>query len=277
MGVRVSHNRTQPTETTNSELQGDWGTMGQTKNTIAGYIVDEHGVAISYKAIYEDFKNDTVTILRRNVDRGWLYSPVESNPQYTVHVGTFTNYDIPTQLKMKLSSMSGLVERKINDSISVFTLGSFDNFEAAETKQNQLIKSGIDQAFGVNENQIKNIADDMTALKMIGPVYSQRTETEKKPDVLNYSVELREYRLRLDINKLSSIIAKYGVEMRTTSGGMKIYRIGSFDHLDKAEKLRNTVTKLGVKNPIISPRLNDQPIEVDKAKELEPKINPLKN
>jgi hypothetical protein len=117
----------------------------------------------------------------------------------------------------------------------------------------------------------------MTALKLVGPVYSQRTETEKKPDVLNYSVELREYRLRLDINKLSSVIAKYGVVMRTTSGGMKIYRIGSFDHFDEADKLRNTVTKLGVKNPIISPRLNDLPIEVDKAKELEPKLNPLKN
>jgi hypothetical protein len=247
------------------------------KNTIAGYIVDEHGVAISYKAIYEDFKNDTVTILRRNIDREWLYSSAESNPKYTVHVGTFTNYDIPTQLKIKLSSMSGLVERKINDSISVFTLGSFDNFEAAEAKQNKLIKSGIDQAFGVNENRIKNVADDMTALKLARPVYHTTIQTDKKSDVLNYGVELREYRLRLDINKLSSVIAKYGVEMRTTSGGIKIYRIGSFDYFDEAEKLRNIVTKLGVKNPKISPRLNNLPIEAEEARKLEAKINPRKN
>ncbi|MFT4680450.1 MAG: hypothetical protein ACI9YU_000278, partial [Flavobacteriales bacterium] len=93
------------------------------KNTVAGYIVDEHGVAISYKNIYEEFQKDTFSILRRNE---WLYSQPEKDPQYTVHVGTFTNYDIPTQLKMKLSSISGLVERNINDSVSVFTLGSFN-------------------------------------------------------------------------------------------------------------------------------------------------------
>lgn len=245
------------------------------KNTVAGYIVDEKGVAISYKKIYEEFQKDTFSILRRNVDREWLYSQAESDPQYTVHVGTFTNYDIPTQLKMKLSAMSGLVERKLNDSVSVFTLGSFDNFEAAEAKQNQLIKSGIDQAFGVNEKSIKNVADDMKELKVNGPIYSQRsTYVGKEPDVLNYGVELREYRLRLDINKLSSVIAKYGVEMRTTSGGMKIYRIGSFDHFEDAEKLRESVAKLGVKNPAISPRLNDRPIDIEKAKELEPNINP---
>lgn len=246
------------------------------KNTVAGYIVDEKGVALSYKAIYEDYKKDTVSILRRNVDRDWLYSQVETDPKYTVHVGTFTNYDIPTQLKMKLSAMSGLVERKISDSVSVFTLGSFDNFEAAEAKQNQLIKSGIDQAFGVNERAIKSVANDMTELKVAGPIFSNREAVEEKdePDVLDYGVELREYRLRLDINKLSSVIAKYGVEMTTTTGGMKIYRIGSFAHFEDAENLRKSVSKLGVKDPTISPRLNDQSITVEKAKELEPSINP---
>ncbi|MFT4523993.1 MAG: hypothetical protein ACI85F_000134 [Bacteroidia bacterium] len=241
------------------------------KNTVAGYIVDEHGVAISYKNIYEEFQKDTFSILRRNE---WLYSQPEKDPQYTVHVGTFTNYDIPTQLKMKLSSISGLVERNINDSVSVFTLGSFNNFEAAEAKQNQLIKSGIDQAFGVNENAIKRVADDMKELRVSDPIFSQGARTEKEPDILNYGVELKEYRLRLDINRLSSVIAKYGVEMRSTPGGIKIYRIGSFNHFDEAEKLRKSVAKLGVKNPQISPRLNDRPIDVDKAKELESTINP---
>ena len=246
------------------------------KNTVAGYIVDEKGVALSYKAIYEEYKKDTVSILRRNVDRDWLYSQAEKDPKYTVHVGTFTNYDIPTQLKMKLSAMSGLVERKISDSVSVFTLGSFDNFEAAEAKQNQLIKSGIDQAFGVNESAIKSVADDMKDLKAAGPIFSDREEVKEQdePDVLDYGVELREYRLRLDINKLSSVIAKYGVEMTTTTGGMKIYRIGSFAHFEDAENLRKSVAKLGVKDPTISPRLNDQSISVEKAQELESTINP---
>ena len=173
--------------------------------------------------------------------------------------------------------MSGLVERKLNDSVSVFTLGSFDNFEAAESKQNQLIKSGIDQAFGVNEKSIKNVADDMKELKVNAPIYSQQTTyVGKEPDVLNYGVELREYRLRLDINKLSTVIAKYGVEMRTSAGGMKIYRIGSFDHLEDAERLQIMVAKLGVKNPEISPKLNNRPIDIDRAKELEPQLNPKK-
>ncbi|MFT4681594.1 MAG: hypothetical protein ACI9YU_001443, partial [Flavobacteriales bacterium] len=192
------------------------------------------------------------------------------------HVGTFTNYDIPTQLKMKLSSISGLVERNINDSVSVFTLGSFNNFEAAEAKQNQLIKSGIDQAFGVNENAIKRVADDMKELRVSDPIFSQGARTEKEPDVLNYGVELKEYRLRLDINRLSSVIAKYGVEMRTTPGGIKIYRIGSFDHYSEAENLRNKLTKLGVKAPKTNARLNNKTIPVNQAKELESQLNPKK-
>jgi hypothetical protein len=34
----------------------------------------------------------------------FLYSQKEKNPNYTVHIGTFTNDDIPTQLKKKAKS-----------------------------------------------------------------------------------------------------------------------------------------------------------------------------
>lgn len=242
-------------------------------STAPGYVVDENGSAISYQQIYEKYQRDTVNIKRKNVDKDWLFSQVPTDSKYTVHVGTFTNYDIPTQLKMKLSAMTGLTERKVNDSVSVFTLGKFDNFEAAEEKQNQLIKSGIDQAFGVNEGVLDKVATDISTLKVEGPIFSNRTYTEKKEiDVLVYGVQLREYRLRLDLDKLSRLIAKYGVEMRVTSGGTKIYTIGAFETYDETEKLRKEVARLGVKDPEVKARLNNKPIPIDQAKKEEERI-----
>lgn len=243
-------------------------------STAPGYVVDENGVAISYQKIYEDYQRDTVNIKRKNVDQEWLFSQAATDAKYTVHVGTFTNYDIPTQLKMKLSAMSGLDEKKVNDSVSVFTLGKFDNFAAAEEKQNQLIKSGIDQAFGVNEKALDKVAKDLTSLKVEGPIFSNRTasKAEKELDVLVYGVQLKEYRLRLDLDKLSKLIAKYGVEMRVTSGGAKIYTIGAFETFAETDKLKKDVERLGVKNPLVVARLNNQPIPIEEAQKEEERI-----
>ena len=57
--------------------------------------------------------------------------------------------------------------------------------------------------------------------------------------------------------------------MKSTAGGLKIYTIGAFKTYDEAEALRQQVIRLGVKDPGISARLNNQEIELDAAKEKE--------
>jgi len=249
-------------------------------NTPSGSVVDADGVAVSYQDIYKNYGSDTASLARKSVDQDWLFSQKNADPSYTVHVGTYTNYDIPTQIKMRLAKMSGLIETKVNDSISVFTLGKFDNFEAAEKKQNELIESGIDEAFGVNEGAIPDVGVDLGVIgfktgKEQQALRRASLELEDK-DVLSYGVELREYRLRIEIDKLSKLIAQHGVQMKTTDGGMKVYTIGSFKTLAEAEALEKQVVSLGVKNPAITAKFNNQDITIDDAKEKEAAMTPAK-
>lgn len=247
----------------------------QELKTTPGRIVDENGVAISYQDIYQNYGSDTASLPRKNVDEKWLFSQKSIDPKYTVHVGTYTNYDIPTQIKLRLAKMDGLVEHKVNDSISVFTVGNFDNFEAAQQKQNELLESGIDEAFGVNEGALSNVGVDLEAVAAkIDNKESQPNATlniESK-DVLQYGVELREYRLRIELDKLSKLIAKYGVEMKTTEGGMKIYTIGSFKSYAEAQSLQREVSGLGVKNSEITAKFNNVPMNIDEAQQKEAEI-----
>jgi len=242
--------------------------------TPAGRIVDPNGVAISYQEIYKTYGSDTASLLRKNVNQEWLFSQKNADSKYTVHVGTYTNYDIPTQIKMRLAKMEDLQEHKVNDTISVFTLGSFDNFEDAEKRQNELIESGIDEAFGVNEGAIPDVGVD---LGVVGFDASNKqpqgaTLDIETVDVLQYGVELREYRLRIQLDKLSKLIAQHGVEMKSTDGGLKIYTIGSFSTFAEADALRSQVTKLGVKNPEITAKFNNETIDIEAAKEKETEL-----
>ncbi len=245
--------------------------------TTPGRIVDPNGVAISYKDIYETYGKDTVSLMRKNVSQEWLFSQKSADPDYTVHVGTYTNYDIPTQIKLRLAKMEDLVEHKVNDSISVFTVGKFKSFEEAELRQNELIASGIDEAFGVNDEYIPEVGVD---IGVVGFDKSSQRPPEngvdldeiENVDVLQYGVELREYRLRIQLDRLSKLIAQHGVEMKTTEGGLKVYTIGAFSTLAEAEALQRQVESLGVKNPVISAKLNNQTIDIEEAQKKEAEL-----
>jgi len=247
-------------------------------NTPPGALVDPDGVALSYQDIYKKFEQDSVSLKRGEVSDDYLYSQKEKNPNYTVHLGTFTNDDIPTQLKKKLSQMPGLVERKINDSTSVFTLGTFTDFAEAEKKQNQLREEGVAQAFGVNDRSLTKVAGDLNEVANGNASFYERPKYDgvEDKDVLTYGVELREYRLRIELDKLSKLIGQYGVEMKVTTGGVKVYTIGSFTTKAEAEKLQAEVANMGVKESAVTAKFNNATIELEDAFEIEQKLNEKK-
>lgn len=249
--------------------------------TTPGRIVDPNGVAISYQEIYKTYGSDTASLKRADVDKDWLFSQKSVDPDYTVHVGTYTNYDIPTQIKLRLAKMEDLVEHKVNDSISVFTVGSFKSFEEAEQRQNELIASGIDEAFGVNDEYIPEVGVDIGVVgfeeKKKNAANGVDLDNIANVDVLQYGVELREYRLRIQLDKLSKLIAQHGVEMKTTEGGMKIYTIGSFNTYAEAVALQQQVEQLGVKNPAVSAKLNNENISIEDAQQKEAEMQGEQN
>lgn len=246
-------------------------------NTPPGALVDPDGVALSYQDIYKKYQGDSVSLLRSEINDDFLYSQKEKNPNYTVHIGTFTNDDIPTQLKKKLSQMPGLVERKINDSTSVFTVGTFTDFAQAEKQQNDLREQGVAQAFGVNDKAVIKVAADLKKVDN-GESFYERPKIDgvNDEDVLTYGVELREYRLRIELDKLSKLIGQYGVEMKVTTGGVKVYTIGSFATKAEAEKLQAEVASMGVKESAVTAKFNNATIELEDAVEIEQKLNEKK-
>jgi len=244
-------------------------------NTPPGAIVNPDGVAISYQEIYQKFGEDTSSIKRKEATPELIFSQKDKNPSYTVHLGTYVNDDIPTQLKKKLTAMPGLVERKINDSTSVFTVGVYKDFADAEAKQNELREKGVMEAFGVSDKAVVKVSQDIEKLGTAETEGTPRAiaETVEEKDVLSFGVELREYRLRIELDKLSRLIAQYGVEMKVTAGGLKLYTIGSFKTYDEAVKLQQEVMTLGVKDTGIAAKFNNKPIEIKKAREMEAELS----
>lgn len=225
--------------------------------TPIGMSVDAEGVAINFEQVYEE-RNDTLIPLNRNLltDKH-IESVADGGKKYTVHVGTFTN-KIPDELKQVLRTIRGLKEDRINDTLTVFTVGDYENFDDAEKLTQDLRKRGVDEAFGVKNSLVNSIATELDLLE----------KGALKTEYLYFRVEFDEYRERIPFDRLSGFIATHGIEMRITTGGLKIYSMGKFsDYLDAA-RVMEEIEKLGVKEPRVEAFLNGTAITVEEALEL---------
>lgn len=250
--------------------------LDKEKNTSKMFVTDVTGKAIDIAQIN---KKDTFAFPRNEVTDDIVDMRVgQTKPSnYTVHVGTYGK-TMSNRLMIKLNSIEGLVETKINDSLTVYTIGNYSDFKQAEERQNQLIESGYDQAFGVNEKSLKKVSMDLNKLATSPTEFTNnrrelidqeiREKNKPKEDKLLFKVELTEYRLRIGLEKLATLIAQYGVEMHTTTGGLKKYTLGGFATPSEAEKLREEVIKVGLKEAKVAAYFNDTFIEMDKALEI---------
>jgi hypothetical protein len=249
--------------------------LDEEPNTPNGAIADKRGVMLDYEEVYHKYRSDSAAFPRSMVTTDYAFYPSEKNPKYTVHVGTFVKDDMPSQLRRRLSEMPGLVERRLNDSTSVFTVGLFGDFADAQAKQNQLRSEGIAEAFGATERAVQHVALGLGSIYTGESYYEPVASTAEIAEVpqegtLVYGVELRGFRLRVELDKLSRLIASHGVEMRLTDGSGKIlYVIGSASTYAAALQLQQEVLGLGVKNAEISAKLNNRPIDLEKAREIE--------
>lgn len=227
--------------------------------TPLGMSVDVNGVAINFQSLYEKV-NDTIVPLNRELLSDKHTEAVAGkgdNKKYTVHVGTFTN-KIPDELKQVLRTIRGLKEDRINDTLTVFTVGNYDNFDDAEKLSQDLRKKGVDEAFGVKGGLVNGIATEL----------DQLAKGALKTEYLYFRVEFDEYRIKIPFDKISGLIASYGIEMRETTGGLKIYSMGKFSDYFAANRVVEELKKLGVNEPRVASYLNGKPITVEEALEL---------
>ncbi len=190
----------------------------------------------------------------------------EKGGNFTVQVGAYGKI-VPDKIQKQLSEIPGLVVTVVNDSITVYTMGSYQNFEDAEKIQNDLIQKGLNDAFGLKENRNKEVTTKLDKLIKTNPYLREQYKSILGVDILSFRVQTEEYRGEFDISKIKDVIAKYGMQMQTTTGGLNIYTFGSFDNYNAADALLKELTKKGIKKLKIKSYLNDKPISVEDALE----------
>ncbi len=190
----------------------------------------------------------------------------EKGGNYTVQVGAYGK-NVPGDVQKKLNDISGIVKTKVNDSITVFTTGSFQKFEDAEKMQNELINMGMTDAFGLKENKNKEVTAKLDNLIKTNPYLREQYKNTLGADVLSFRVQTEEYRGEFDVKKFKDVIAKSGMEVETTPGGLHIYTFGSFDNYNAANELLQELSKKGIKKLKVKSYLNDRPISVEDALE----------
>lgn len=190
----------------------------------------------------------------------------EKGGKYTVQVGAYGR-NVPQEVQKKIDEIPGVMQSKINDSITIFTVGSYEKFEDAEKLQNQLIQQGLNDAFGLKENKVKEVTAKLDKLIKSNPELKAQYKNTLGADVLTFKVQTEEYRGEFDIKKFKDVIAQYGMQMQTTTGGLNIYTFGSFDNYNDANNLMQELSKKGVQKLKVKSYLNDKPISVEDALE----------
>ncbi len=239
--------------------------------TKAGYVVDGNGVTINFQKVAEN-AGDSISMKRTQANADYVNSQKSGDSQYTVHVATFGK-TIPSTQKQKLNNIQGLVETK-KDTLTIYTLGSFKNFEDAEKKQNELISQGYDEAFAATPKAVEAIALELEKREKVQKVNDKNqvrtgltTELPADKDVVKFKVQLTEYRLRLQVDKLADMMAREGVEFKSTTGGLKIYIIGAYDTFEQAQKVRKEILGYGVKEAEVIGSINNKTVSVEEAKQ----------
>lgn len=188
----------------------------------------------------------------------------EKGGNYTVQVGAYGR-NVPDDVRKKIDAIPGVKETKVNDTITLFTVGSFQNFEDAEKMQNQLIEKGLNDAFGLKENKNKDVTAKLDKLIKTNPELRKLYKNILNADILSFKVQTEEYRGEFDIAKFKDVISKYGMQKQTTTGGLNIYTFGSFDNFNDANELMQELTKKGIKKLKVKSYLNEKPISVEDA------------
>ena len=242
-------------------------------NTPDSVVTDLYGVTIDKESL--DIKEGN-PIYRKDLE-DYL---IEQNPSaYTIHVGTYGR-SIPMAFLQKLKTMEGLVETRLNDSTVVYTIGSYNDFKQAQSRQEQLLNEGYDQAFAVKEKKVNAVASSLQPLSPEPtefktrkkkeaeepiPVKAKSIETVKRKDVLTFKVELSGYHVKVALLKLSSYIAKYDVEMVNNGPEDRRFLVGSFENPTEAEEIRREIIKAGLNQAGIRAYLNNQSISLEDA------------
>lgn len=255
-------------------------------NTAEGKVTDLKGVAFNYDKVEENAQDSLDGISHKLVkDNAYLHTP-DTARKFTVHVSSVTK-EVPDSIKMKLEAIPGLNKYVVNDSVTVYTLGSYSDFVDAETRKTELLQQGMSEAFEVKEGLAELVAADLEKLEKATQKEEKEEDTyqltdfangdkvgtaklkEENPDVIKFKVEVMSFQKWANQDQITYVMAREGVEVRAAyTVKAKIYSIGSYDTELEAELLIKELKELGVKDAHIFGTFNNRRISLARAREL---------
>jgi hypothetical protein len=191
---------------------------------------------------------------------------------YTVQIGVFSR-EIK---KGSIYDMQPLnVERTANGLLR-YSVGKFDNLEAANKRKAEINAAGIGDAFvtAYKGGQRIAVADAQVATTTTGNTAAANANNANSPAAANtanitFKVQVGAYAKEVPVETTTlffNLPAK--VEYYKDANGITIFNVGNFTSIDDARKLKDQVLAVGLTDAFIVAYQGKEKISVDKALEL---------
>jgi hypothetical protein len=145
-----------------TDLDGIPDHMDKDKNSPEGSIVDQNGIPVDYELIAQ--QSDSAGTYRLHWEKKYLEPRNPDEEGYTVQVGFKTTLESDTTIESQVRMLPELREVKMNDSLTVFYLGNYKEYDEADLKKRELIEQGVDEAYTVEANSANKAANQMVEI-----------------------------------------------------------------------------------------------------------------
>lgn len=120
--------------------------------------VGEDGVVFDYLKIAQNAE-DSLSILHALLKKYPNLLLKSGDQKFTVYAGTFNQSNYAQ--KLFLQSIPGVKETKLNDSLFVYSVGTYTQFEDAQQLKNELQMKGVNHAFEATASNLNEVAGDL--------------------------------------------------------------------------------------------------------------------
>ena len=265
-------------------------------NSTKGALVDEYGVEITEEYLARKIAEqdslrslESVKNITYSPDDGTGTSgtsallPDSMNEQgitFKIQLGSFQKDGMPAELIEKFMTISDISSKTDNNGLSIYTTGSYGSKLAAESRKQELLKSGIKEAFIVAFDKSGNSVDLKTIVENHGTTIGKSTYTppddSKSPfsTSSSYNIEFKVQLAAFSKKVAHSVFAGIdNVSEEPAANGLTRYIAGSFDSYQKAAAYKDVVRKKGFDGAFVVAYKNAKRVVIssgDKAENVTP-------